>query len=72
MHSFDEVLQHFHGVTGLAVTLGISPQAISQWHGVIPDARAYQIQVMSNGRFQADRLPVRGRQLASTLDAPNA
>jgi hypothetical protein len=72
MHNFDDVLQHFHGVTGLAVTLGISPQAISQWHGMIPDIRAYQIQVLSHGRFQADRLPVRKRRPGSTPDTQHA
>ena len=59
MHSFEEVLKHFDGITGLARKLGVTTQAISQWKGFIPETRAYQIEVLSEGHFKADRLPIR-------------
>lgn len=59
MHSFEEVLRHFEGISGLARTLGVTTQAISQWKGEIPENRAYQIEVLSKGHFKATRLPIR-------------
>lgn len=59
MHSVEEVFEHFGGITALARRLGCTSQAISQWNGEIPEARAFQIEVLSNGRFKADRLPIR-------------
>jgi len=59
MHSFEEVVQHFGGITALARRLGCTSQAISQWKNEIPEPRAFQIEVLSGGRFKADRLPIR-------------
>lgn len=59
MHSLQDVIEHFEGITGLAHALGISTQAISQWDGQIPPQRAYQIEVVSGGKFKATRLPIR-------------
>jgi DNA-binding transcriptional regulator YdaS (Cro superfamily) len=59
MHSFQEVIEHFGGITALARRLGVTSQAISQWKGEIPEPRGYQIEVLSKGRFKADRLPLR-------------
>lgn len=61
MHSFEEIIEHFEGIAGLARALGISTQAISQWNGVIPESRAYQIEIVSHGKFPHDRLPMRTR-----------
>lgn len=65
MHTFQEVIEHFEGITGLAKQLGCTTQAISQWKGQIPEPRAYQIEVLSKGRFKADRLPVRKSEAAT-------
>lgn len=59
MYSFEDVVAHFEGITGLANALGITTQAISQWGGRIPPQRAYQIEVLSRGKFKATRLPIR-------------
>lgn len=59
MHSFEEVVEHFGGITPLAKRLGCTSQAISQWNGEFPEGRAFQIEVLSEGRFKADRLPIR-------------
>jgi DNA-binding transcriptional regulator YdaS (Cro superfamily) len=61
MHSLDDVVRHFGGVSRLAQVLGVRSQAVSQWKRTdsIPKVRAYQIEVMSYGRFKAEKLPVR-------------
>jgi DNA-binding transcriptional regulator YdaS (Cro superfamily) len=40
----------------LAKRLGISPSAVSQWvaDGIVPEGRAYQIQVISAGAVRVD------------------
>lgn len=66
MHSVESVIKHFGGVTKLARALGCASQAISQWKRLqtIPEGRAYQIQVLSKGRFKTSELPVRKRWLS--------
>ena len=65
MHTFQEVIEHFGGITALADKLNVSTQAISQWDGLIPETRAFQIEVLSEGRFKASKLPVRRRRSSS-------
>jgi hypothetical protein len=67
MVTVESVIQHFEGVTGLARQLGCTSQAISQWkrHGTIPKVRAFQIEVLSKGKFKATRLPIRESGSAS-------
>lgn len=68
--TLDEVKNRFGGQKGLAAALGISRQAISQWEGQVPEARAYQIVVLSqqpdicSEQMSLDDLPVRGRAVA--------
>jgi len=50
-----EVLNYFGGVSGLANALQIDRHAIYQWKK-IPLGRAYQIEVLSNGKFKASQL----------------
>jgi hypothetical protein len=72
-HSFSEVLEHFGGITGLANALGVTTQAISQWEEEIPEGRAYQIEVLSKGKYKAAQLPVRKSEVRlSRRDAPLA
>lgn len=69
MISVDTVIQHFEGVTSLARKLGCTSQAISAWkrEGTIPEIRAFQIEVLSKGKFKAARLPIRPRSRHSVL-----
>lgn len=54
MTLFDRVVEHFGGThSALADALGISRSAVTLWHGVIPKNRAYQIEVLSAGKFTA-------------------
>ena len=62
MHSFEDVIQYFGGIVGLARKLGVTTQAISQWKGQIPEGRGYQVEVLSGGHFKAERLPLRKSQ----------
>jgi hypothetical protein len=57
--SFEDVLNYFGGQERLAKALGCQRTAITQWKGVIPKLRTYQIEVITNGRFRARDLPTR-------------
>jgi hypothetical protein len=69
MISVDAIIEHFEGVTSLARQLGCTSQAISAWkrEGTIPELRAFQIEMLSKGKFKADRLPIRPRSRHSVL-----
>lgn len=69
MVSVDAVIEHFEGVTGLARQLGCTSQAISAWkrQGTIPEIRAFQIEVLSKGKFKATRLPIKPRSRHSVI-----
>ena len=59
MVTFEQIVDHFGGThQSLADALGISREAVTMWGGRIPESRAYQIQVISGGRFQAKDLPI--------------
>ena len=64
MVTFAEIVEHFGGThEALAKRLGISREAVTMWGGEIPESRAFQIQVLSDGRFKVDDMPVRGRSI---------
>ena len=70
MATFHDVLEHFGGThESLANALGCSRAAVTMWAGEFPLARAYQVEVLSAGRFKASDLPVRlaPRRTAETL-----
>lgn len=72
MVTFDEILEHFGGThQTLADALGCSREAVTMWKGQIPETRAYQIAVLSHGKFSVDRMPVRwsNREAAQARDA---
>ena len=51
------VIDHFGSLPKAAAALGVSRAAIYQWleAGLVPELRAYQIQVITDGALQADR-----------------
>lgn len=49
-----DAIDHFGGTNKLAQALGCKPQAISQWRDVVPQGRAYQIEVLTGGQLKAD------------------
>lgn len=53
----EKVSEHFGGDISLSLALGVTQGAISQWrgNGKIPPLRQYQIQVLTMGRFVAER-----------------
>lgn len=58
-----DAVAHFKGKSKLAAVLDISPAAISQWGEVVPKARQYQLQVLSNGALKvADKRAAERRQ----------
>lgn len=50
-----EVANFFGSKKKLAEALGIQPSAVTMWGETVPESRQYQIQVLSKGRFRADR-----------------
>jgi len=49
----EEAARHYGSVAKLAESLGISTQAVYKWHGDVPAARAYQLQILTGGLLQA-------------------
>lgn len=50
-----EVADFFGGKKKLADALGIYPSAVTQWGKTVPLGRQYQIEVMTKGKFRAER-----------------
>lgn len=48
-----DAIDHFGGANKLAQALGCKPQAISQWSDLVPQGRAYQIEVLTGGKLKA-------------------
>ncbi|WDL80814.1 Cro/Cl family transcriptional regulator [Aeromonas bestiarum] len=49
-----DAIDHFGGANKLAQALGCKPQAISQWSDLVPQGRAYQIEVLTGGKLKAN------------------
>jgi hypothetical protein len=52
-----EVAAHFGSKTKLADALGISPSAVTMWGETVPEARQFQLQVLTSGKFKACSKP---------------
>ncbi|WP_163836839.1 Cro/CI family transcriptional regulator [Spartinivicinus ruber] len=51
-----QAINHFGNKVKLAKAIGVSPSAISKWGNTVPNSRAYQLQVITNGALKADGL----------------
>lgn len=51
--NIEDATQFFGNKRKLAAALGVSPSAVTQWCGVIPEGRKYQIQILTGGRLKA-------------------
>lgn len=49
-----DVIAHFGGQGRLAKAIDVSQPAISKWGETVPELRAYQIQVLTNGKLKAN------------------
>lgn len=49
-----DVAAYYGGKKKLAEALGIRPSAVSMWGEEVPEARQYQIQVITKGKFKAN------------------
>lgn len=49
-----DVIGYFGSISATAKALGISHVAVGKWGGVIPQGRAYQIEVLTGGKLKAD------------------
>ena len=47
----DLAINHFGGIQALADALDCSSQAIHMWKGVVPELRAYQLEVITAGEL---------------------
>lgn len=50
-----DVIKHFGSQKELAKKLKISSEAISQWGDKVPQLRAFQIELLTDGKFKAPR-----------------
>ena len=48
-----DVIKFFGSIRAVAKALDISTQAVHQWHNVIPEAAAYKIEVLTDGKLKA-------------------
>ncbi|BBP82438.1 hypothetical protein PSm6_00240 [Pseudomonas solani] len=48
-----EAISHFGSKKKIADALGIHPSAVTQWGDSIPEARQYQLQVISKNKLKA-------------------
>lgn len=49
-----EAIDHFGTPAALAEALGITREAIYQWGDEVPEARQYQLHLLTGGKLQAD------------------
>ncbi len=55
-----DVAKFFGSKKKLAEALGIQPSAVTMWGDTVPESRQYQIQVLSQGQFRADKKGSKG------------
>ena len=48
-----DAIDHFGGILPLATFLGIWPHNISRWGEEVPESRAYELEVRTNGALKA-------------------
>ena len=53
------IIEYLGGPDRMAVKLGVTVGAISQWKtkGILPDGRALQIEQLTKGKLRAVRMP---------------
>lgn len=56
MNKLEAVITYFGSKSQLAKELGISRPAVARWKEYIPRGRAYQIEVLTKGKFKAKDL----------------
>jgi predicted transcriptional regulator len=49
-----DVIAHYGTQRSVALALGISDAAVSQWKAVIPEKDAYRLQVLTDGQLKCD------------------
>ncbi|MBS0289298.1 MAG: helix-turn-helix domain-containing protein [Proteobacteria bacterium] len=56
MDKIEVVASYFGGKANLAKALGVTLTAVSKWKDHFPKGRAYQIEVLTEGKFKAKNL----------------
>ncbi len=51
--TYTDVVAHFGNESDLARALEVKPQAVYQWAGVVPRGRAFEIEVLTQGKMKA-------------------
>jgi len=52
--TLEDAREHYGNYAKLAEALGISRSAITQWDGVVPEARQLELQKITKGALRAD------------------
>ena len=59
-------IKKFGSAANLARALGISRQSIHDWGDEVPQGRAYQLEVLTNGELKAPRPPASDYRVAAS------
>jgi transcriptional repressor of cell division inhibition gene dicB len=51
----ETAIAHYGSMAKLARALKITVQAVSDWGNLVPEGRAYQIQILTKGAIKVDR-----------------
>lgn len=62
----DEVVEYFGSQRAVAEALGVSEQAISKWTEFVPRGRAWQLELMTNGKLKAKHSDSSGHALTGS------
>ncbi|HXR88815.1 MAG TPA: Cro/CI family transcriptional regulator [Steroidobacteraceae bacterium] len=50
-----DAVAHFRSQRAVAAALGISEQAVSMWGDLVPEGRAYQLELLTKGKLRVTR-----------------
>ena len=65
-----DALKYYGTPTAVAEALGITVQAVSLWGEVVPEGRAYQLQVLTNGELPVNPALYHKRVRAAVIPQP--
>lgn len=66
----EDAIKHFRSAINLARALGIRHSAVSQWGDLVPEGRAFEIEVITGGALKAQSFRAKKPQEATSISTP--